>query len=29
MIEARTNEEVEKWTGRIAEAIRAELGAAN
>lgn len=28
MIEARTNEEVEKWTGRIADAIRAELGAA-
>lgn len=29
MIEAESDEEVEKWTGRIAEAIRAELGAAN
>jgi phosphoglucosamine mutase len=29
MIEAKTNEEVEEWTGRIADAIRAELGAAN
>jgi phosphoglucosamine mutase len=28
MIEAKTDEEVEKWTGRIADAIRAELGAA-
>ncbi len=28
MIEAGTDEEVEKWTGRIADAIRAELGAA-
>lgn len=28
MIEAETDEEVEKWTGRIADAIRAELGAA-
>ena len=26
MIEAGTHEEVERWTGRIAEAIRAELG---
>ncbi len=29
MIEAKTDEEVEKWTGRIADAIRAELGAAS
>jgi phosphoglucosamine mutase len=29
MIEAKTNEEVDIWTGRIADAIRAELGAAN
>lgn len=29
MIEAETHESVEKWTGRIAEAIRAELGAAS
>jgi phosphoglucosamine mutase len=29
MIEAETEEEVESWTGRIAEAIRAELGSAN
>ena len=29
MIEAGSDEQVEKWTGRIAEAIRAELGAAN
>ena len=28
MIEAKTNEEVDEWTGRIADAIRAELGAA-
>lgn len=28
MIEAGTDEEVDKWTGRIADAIRAELGAA-
>ncbi|MGH9618422.1 MAG: phosphoglucosamine mutase [Bryobacteraceae bacterium] len=28
MIEAETHESVEKWTGRIADAIRAELGAA-
>lgn len=28
MIEAASNDEVEKWTGRIADAIRAELGAA-
>jgi phosphoglucosamine mutase len=28
MIEAKTDEEVEKWTGRIADAIRAALGAA-
>jgi phosphoglucosamine mutase len=28
MIEAKTNEEVDEWTGRIANAIRAELGAA-
>jgi phosphoglucosamine mutase len=28
MIEAKTHEEVEKWTDRIADAIRAELGAA-
>lgn len=27
MIEAETDEEVDKWTGRIADAIRAELGA--
>jgi hypothetical protein len=27
MIEAKTNEEVDEWTGRIADAIRAELGA--
>jgi phosphoglucosamine mutase len=29
MIEARTDEEVEKWTARIADAIRTELGAAS
>ncbi|MBV8829336.1 MAG: phosphoglucosamine mutase [Acidobacteriaceae bacterium] len=29
MIEAGTQEEVDKWTGRIAEAIRSELGAVN
>jgi phosphoglucosamine mutase len=29
MIEAKTHEEVDKWTGRIADAIRAELGAVN
>ncbi len=29
MIEAESDEEVDKWTGRIADAIRAELGAAN
>ena len=29
MIEAETDEQVEKWTGRIADAIRSELGAAN
>jgi len=29
MIEAKTNEEVDEWTGRIADAIRAELGSAN
>jgi phosphoglucosamine mutase len=28
MIEAESEQEVEKWTGRIADAIRAELGAA-
>jgi len=28
MIEAKTDAEVDKWTGRIADAIRAELGAA-
>ncbi len=28
MIEAGSDEEVDKWTGRIADAIRAELGAA-
>ncbi len=28
MIEAKTNEEVDEWTGRIANAIRAELGSA-
>jgi phosphoglucosamine mutase len=28
MIEAGTHEEVDRWTGRIADAIRAELGAA-
>lgn len=28
MIEAETDEQVDKWTGRIADAIRAELGAA-
>lgn len=28
MIEAESNEEVDKWSGRIADAIRAELGAA-
>jgi phosphoglucosamine mutase len=28
MIEAKTNEEVDEWTRRIADAIRAELGAA-
>jgi phosphoglucosamine mutase len=26
MIEAKTDEEVDEWTGRIADAIRAELG---
>ncbi len=29
MIEAKTNAEVDKWTGRIADAIRAELGSVN
>ena len=29
MIEAKTNEEVDTWTSRIADAIRAELGAVN
>ena len=29
MIEAKTDEEVETWTGRIANAIRAELGSAS
>jgi phosphoglucosamine mutase len=29
MIEAKTSEEVDEWTGRIADAIRAELGAAS
>jgi phosphoglucosamine mutase len=29
MIEAATDEDVDKWTGRIADAIRAELGSAN
>ncbi len=29
MIEAATHEEVEMWTGRIADAIRSELGSAN
>jgi phosphoglucosamine mutase len=29
MIEAPSAQQVEKWTGRIAEAIRTELGAAN
>ena len=28
MIEAKTNEEVDEWTGRIADAIRMELGVA-
>ncbi len=28
MIEAETDEQVERWTGRIADAIRSELGAA-
>jgi phosphoglucosamine mutase len=28
MIEAKTQGEVDRWTGRIADAIRAELGAA-
>jgi hypothetical protein len=28
MIEAGTDEQVEKWTSRIADAIRAELGSA-
>jgi len=28
MIEAESEAHVEKWTGRIADAIRAELGAA-
>jgi len=28
MIEAESDEQVDRWTGRIAEAIRAELGAA-
>lgn len=28
MIEAQSDDDVEKWTGRIADAIRAELGAA-
>ena len=28
MIEAKTNEEVDEWTGRIANAIREELGTA-
>jgi phosphoglucosamine mutase len=28
MIEAKTNEEVDEWTARIADAIRAELGSA-
>jgi phosphoglucosamine mutase len=28
MIEAKTNEEVDEWTGRIANAIREEFGAA-
>ena len=28
MIEAESDEQVEHWTGRIADAIRAELGAA-
>ena len=29
MIEANTDEEVDEWTGRIADAIRAELGSVN
>ena len=29
MIEAATHEDVDKWTGRIADAIRAELGSVN
>jgi len=29
MIEAKTDEEVDEWTGRIADAIRAELGSVN
>jgi phosphoglucosamine mutase len=29
MIEAKTQEDVDEWTGRIADAIRAVLGAAN
>ncbi|MBV9082475.1 MAG: phosphoglucosamine mutase [Acidobacteriaceae bacterium] len=29
MIEAGSDEQVDKWTGRIADAIRAELGSAN
>lgn len=28
MIEAESDEQVDRWTGRIADAIRAELGAA-
>jgi hypothetical protein len=28
MIEAKTDEDVDKWTTRIAAAIRSELGAA-
>jgi phosphoglucosamine mutase len=29
MIEAQSNDEVDKWTDRIAQAIRAELGSVN
>jgi hypothetical protein len=29
MVEGPTEDEVDKWTGRIAEAIQAELGRTN
>jgi len=29
MIEAKTHEDVDKWTSRIASAIRSELGSAS